>query len=150
MDRASDSGSEGWGFESLPVYQIKERIPIRVSSLLFRASCGKGLERAAPVRTLVQKVSGGHFLARGRVHWRKTASHWDVGFLQYLSTKCNSSPFRCMSLNEQPPTFLLCVPLERGWFYLLFPFPGPRRKQHQNWEYLQSSRQHIQTEYQFG
>ena len=27
MDRASDSGSEGWGFESLPVYQIKERIP---------------------------------------------------------------------------------------------------------------------------
>ena len=21
MDRASDSGSEGWGFESLPVYQ---------------------------------------------------------------------------------------------------------------------------------
>ena len=28
MDRASDSGSEGWGFESLPVYQIKERIPL--------------------------------------------------------------------------------------------------------------------------
>ncbi len=23
MDRASDSGSEGWGFESLPVYQKK-------------------------------------------------------------------------------------------------------------------------------
>ena len=23
MDRASDSGSEGWGFESLPVYQWK-------------------------------------------------------------------------------------------------------------------------------
>ena len=23
MDRASDSGSEGWGFESLPVYQEK-------------------------------------------------------------------------------------------------------------------------------
>ena len=29
MDRASDSGSEGWGFESLPVYQIKKRIPAR-------------------------------------------------------------------------------------------------------------------------
>ena len=29
MDRASDSGSEGWGFESLPVYQRKERIPTR-------------------------------------------------------------------------------------------------------------------------
>ena len=25
MDRASDSGSEGWGFESLPAYQIKKR-----------------------------------------------------------------------------------------------------------------------------
>ena len=25
MDRASDSGSEGWGFESLPVYQINKR-----------------------------------------------------------------------------------------------------------------------------
>ena len=25
MDRASDSGSEGWGFESLPVYQVKEK-----------------------------------------------------------------------------------------------------------------------------
>ena len=24
MDRASDSGSEGWGFESLPVYQRPE------------------------------------------------------------------------------------------------------------------------------
>ena len=28
----------------------------------------KGFERAAPVRKLVQKVSGGHFLARGRIH----------------------------------------------------------------------------------
>ena len=36
MDRASDSGSEGWGFESLPVYQIRKRIPIWVSSFLFR------------------------------------------------------------------------------------------------------------------
>ena len=26
MDRASDSGSEGWGFESLPVYQIKDGV----------------------------------------------------------------------------------------------------------------------------
>ena len=29
MDRASDSGSEGWGFESLPVYQINKGIPTR-------------------------------------------------------------------------------------------------------------------------
>ena len=50
MDRASDSGSEGWGFESLPVYQIKKRIPIRVSSSLFRATRGKGLERLNAAR----------------------------------------------------------------------------------------------------
>ena len=34
MDRASDSGSEGWGFESLPVYQ-KSRYPL--GYLLFCA-----------------------------------------------------------------------------------------------------------------
>ena len=33
-----------------------------------------GFERAAPVRTLVQKVSGGHFLARGRIHDLSDAS----------------------------------------------------------------------------
>ncbi len=26
LDRASDSGSEGWGFESLPAYQIFVKI----------------------------------------------------------------------------------------------------------------------------
>ena len=39
MDRASDSGSEGWGFESRPVYQ-KSRHPI--GCLLF---CYIGEER---------------------------------------------------------------------------------------------------------
>ena len=50
---------------SIKIYaQIqKEEIPFGISSFCY---CG-GLERAAPVRTLVQKVSGGHFLARGRV-----------------------------------------------------------------------------------
>ena len=33
-----------------------------------------GIERAAPVGTLVQKVSGGHFLARGRFHSGTTAA----------------------------------------------------------------------------
>ena len=37
-----------------------------------------GFERAAPVRTLVQKVSGGHFLARGRIHDLSDASGTDV------------------------------------------------------------------------
>ena len=35
-----------------------------------------GLERAAPVFRPVQKVSGGHFLARGRVPWIWEASVW--------------------------------------------------------------------------
>ena len=64
MDRASDSGSEGWGFESLPVYQktgsTKWYFP-------FFDVLG-GLERAAPVVTPVQKLRvGEQFLARGRV-----------------------------------------------------------------------------------
>ena len=42
MDRASDSGSEGWGFESLPVYQ-KSRYPF--GYLLFCCLGRKGLEK---------------------------------------------------------------------------------------------------------
>ena len=40
MDRASDSGSEGWGFESLPAYQ-KMREGIK-PTLIF--CCAAGLE----------------------------------------------------------------------------------------------------------
>ena len=40
MDRASDSGSEGWGFESLPVYQ-KWEVPYGASHFCFYR---KGLE----------------------------------------------------------------------------------------------------------
>ena len=47
MDRASDSGSEGWGFESLPAYQKKQR-PIRASASF--GLCRKGLERPAPAQ----------------------------------------------------------------------------------------------------
>lgn len=35
MDRASDSGSEGWGFESLPVYQA---VQIRTFYQLVKGS----------------------------------------------------------------------------------------------------------------
>ena len=42
MDRASDSGSEGWGFESLPVYQ-KSRYPS--GYLLFWFSGKKGTRK---------------------------------------------------------------------------------------------------------
>ena len=43
MDRASDSGSEGWGFESLPVCHKKEERAFALSSFLFAS--GVGLER---------------------------------------------------------------------------------------------------------
>ena len=46
MDRASDSGSEGWGFESLPAYQ-KQVIPFGVTCFCV---CRKGLERAAAAK----------------------------------------------------------------------------------------------------
>ena len=55
----------------------------RVSSLLFRASRGKGLERAAPVRALVQKLRASEqFLACGRVHWQLTVIRRIVGSCQ--------------------------------------------------------------------
>ena len=38
-----------------------------------------GLERLAPVRTLVQKQSGGLFLGRGRVHGFQNAVRKDCG-----------------------------------------------------------------------
>ena len=44
MDRASDSGSEGWGFESLPVYQTVQIRTfyqlVKGSDLLFSFECG--------------------------------------------------------------------------------------------------------------
>ena len=46
MDRASDSGSEGWGFESLPAYQ-KFQIPLwGVWNFLYTA----GLEQLNAAR----------------------------------------------------------------------------------------------------
>ncbi len=58
MDRASDSGSEGWGFESLPAYQ-KEEAPSGVSSFCLCRKDSKG----RPERSESKKVSGGHFFS---------------------------------------------------------------------------------------
>ena len=46
MDRASDSGSEGWGFESLPVCQ-KEVV---LTDGLFLVHRKDGLERTAQTK----------------------------------------------------------------------------------------------------
>ena len=76
MDRASDSGSEGWGFESLPVCHKKEERAKALSSFLFVP--GKGLENKI-------QAAGGSLATAG---W--TA----VG--QYNFAKQNwTSPFRC-------------------------------------------------------
>ena len=58
MDRASDSGSEGWGFESLPVYQ-KMRIPTWVSAFFNTLGGTRKGGRAKRGK----KVSGGHFFS---------------------------------------------------------------------------------------
>ena len=75
LDRVTDYESVGRGFESLSAYQ-KNRYPFwdnGFSNMLV------GLERTAPVGTLVQKRAGGTFLARGRVHGTLTAAGTAVG-----------------------------------------------------------------------
>ena len=64
MDRASDSGSEGWGFESLPAYQ-KMRIPIRVSA--FFDMLGRTRKAGTSAHTGAKKCPVDTFLVRGRV-----------------------------------------------------------------------------------
>ena len=62
MDRASDSGSEGWGFESLPAYQ-KIRGRLTSLPLIFSPSGREGLEQFdATVRWTVacRQLDGGN------------------------------------------------------------------------------------------
>ena len=73
MDRASDSGSEGWGFESLPVYQ-KYREAFASLYFLHR----KGLERAAQPQAGQKLRTVEQFLARGRVLSFPDASLWGM------------------------------------------------------------------------
>ena len=39
MDRASDSGSEGWGFESLPVYHSENAASEKMQRFFFGFLC---------------------------------------------------------------------------------------------------------------
>ena len=81
MDRASDSGSEGWGLESLPVYQIKSGDTFWYPHFLFRATRGKGLEHLNPT-------------ARWAVG-RWVGAHRYLNFLPPKREKMQTSPFRC-------------------------------------------------------
>ena len=74
MDRASDSGSEGWGFESLPAYQ-KMRIPIRVSAFFDMLG---GTRKATPGAAGVKNSPVDCFSGRGRVPQLPDASRRDV------------------------------------------------------------------------
>ena len=58
MDRASDSGSEGWGFESLPAYQGK------IIRTLSQQGKGFGLFLYLGLEQKMQ-MSGGHLLGGG-------------------------------------------------------------------------------------
>ena len=72
MDRASDSGSEGWGFESLPVYQAKERIPIRVSSLFASHFVREGTRKGErSERCLWQNKRGERVAAVDKIEERR-------------------------------------------------------------------------------
>ena len=70
MDRASDSGSEGWGFESLPVYQTNKRdthsgIPLicfalragRNSKIEIQQPGGLLGDGEGPIATIVYRAS---------------------------------------------------------------------------------------------
>ena len=74
MDRASDSGSEGWGFESLPAYQ-KMRIPTRVSAFFDMLG---GTRKAGPGTAGVKNSPVDCFSGRGRVPLFSDASPRDV------------------------------------------------------------------------
>ena len=58
MDRASDSGSEGWGFESLPVYHEKTVIVIQSRSFQLSLPFGQ-VKLPLVVKLLRSEVSPG-------------------------------------------------------------------------------------------
>ena len=126
MDRASDSGSEGWGFESLPVYQ-KRRYPN--GYLLFWYSGRKGLEPISmqmssghlqpPVQKLVATLS---FIPTGN----ETANRVPSGVTPNMASsilahrkkrtriiQCNS-PVDCCSIPARWNRHLSCRPFPDG------------------------------------
>ena len=75
MDRASDSGSEGWGFESLPVYQ--KRGCLMASSFLVHRE--ERIRKDGPNKVRVKKCPVDTFLVRGRIHIHMNAPGTGVG-----------------------------------------------------------------------
>ena len=66
MDRASDSGSEGWGFESLPVYQTNKRdthLGIPLICFALRAGGTRRIKCNSPVDCCRRRLDGGEPLS---------------------------------------------------------------------------------------
>ena len=66
MDRASDSGSEGWGFESLPVYQINKRDTHLGIPLIYSVLRTGGTRKGGPAKGWAKIES-----------WRAIFSPWE-------------------------------------------------------------------------
>ena len=102
MDRASDSGSEGWGFESLPVCQSKIRgIPKRVSLLFYLALRA---ERDSKIKSKLPVAA-----------WPSPAGRrWDITILQSKIGRVPSGAFRYCFMLE---SLLFCyIILGKGGF----------------------------------
>ena len=67
MDRASDSGSEGWGFESLPVYQVKKKDTHTGILLFYFALRAKGTRKGGTSAHAGVKIES----------WRAIFSPWE-------------------------------------------------------------------------
>ena len=67
MDRASDSGSEGWGFESLPVYHMSTLTLIELAWTFFIYILDFTLKRGkiATFREITRKVAFLHYSKGG-------------------------------------------------------------------------------------
>ena len=104
MDRASDSGSEGWGFESLLAYQTEQiRTLQRCSSSAvclvfvspdfpagrFAVDCKMGKEKICP--TAPKRVAVGFFLRFYSISTRRTASAVDSAVNGFLNASLNSA-----------------------------------------------------------
>ena len=89
MDRASDSGSEGWGFESLPVYQ--KRGCLMASSFLVRRE--ERTRKDGPNKVRAKKCPVDTFLVRGRVHRQQSAVRQDCEMLSIIRGYPQGYPF---------------------------------------------------------
>ena len=104
MDRASDSGSEGWGFESLPVYQEKKRDTHTGIPLLFFAL------RAGGTRIIKCKAPVEPCSVRARPHRHDSVT----------------SPFRCAKKDSNNSIQPACV----AWVRVLLRCPKIQEMQH--------------------